>query len=50
MVLSLGLVLGLFVSVMFLHAPDMRPNFFDKQISHSGRVIQQAEEELGRLL
>ena len=31
----------IFVSIMFLSAPDMRPNFFDKQISHSGRVIQE---------
>lgn len=31
----------IFVSVMFLSAPDMRPNFFDKQISHRGRVIQE---------
>lgn len=28
------------MSIMFLSAPDMRPIFFDKQISHSGRVIQ----------
>lgn len=31
----------IFVSIMFLSAPDMRPNFFDKQISHSGKVIQE---------
>lgn len=38
----------IFVSIMFLSAPDMRPNFLDKQISHSGRVIQKGVTVQGR--
>lgn len=30
-----------FVNLMYLSAPDICPNFLDKQISHRGRVIQE---------
>lgn len=29
----------IFESTILQSAPDMRPNFFNKQLSHSGRVI-----------
>lgn len=35
-------------SIMFLSAPDMRPNSVDKQISHSGRVRREGVVVQGR--
>lgn len=31
----------IFANIMFLSVPDMRPDFSDKHISHSGRAIQE---------